>query len=78
MEIIKFNKQDFLTANQLAKQLGENKDFIEKNMKTLYYFGIRITVNNHKAPLITRHAGPRYKIHPCGIEYFKEYIQNKR
>jgi len=76
MEIIKFNKCDFLTASQLAQRLGETKELVEKTMRTLYIFRTKINVNNHKAPLITRQ--PKFKIHPCGIEYFKQYIQNQK
>ena len=77
MEIVKFNKQDFLTPYQLALKLGENKDNIKKSMRTLFVRGVRITANNHKTPLITRN-GNTYRIHPLGLDVFMEYFNNQK
>ncbi|MBR0212559.1 MAG: hypothetical protein IJQ55_03035 [Alphaproteobacteria bacterium] len=77
MEIIKFTKQDFLTPTKLAEKLGEPRDNIKKSMHSLFIHGIQITVNNHKAPLITKQNG-NYKIHPLGLNTFIEYFNNQK
>ena len=78
-EIIKFNKQDFLTARQLALKEKLDPKTVEKTAEKTYRLGTKIMANGHKTQLVLKFNQHTYKIHPLGIaEFLKKVHDNQK
>lgn len=80
-----FKKEDFLTATQLAKKLGTDKESVQKTMKNAFMRGTTFVLHGtaRKYDLIysakwshnTAAGKPeRLRLHPLGLEKFKEML----
>ena len=54
-EIIKFNKQDFLTARQLALKEKLDPKTVEKAAEKTYKLGTKIMANGHKTKMVIKY-----------------------
>ncbi len=79
-----FNKEDFLTANQLAKKLGYPQADIESAMKRLMLRRATVKVTscgNSARPAVTQLKDCYARLHPMAetilIDEIKNKLQNK-
>ena len=77
-EIIKFNKQDFLTARQLALKEKLDPKTVEKTAEKTYKLGTKIMVNGHKTQMVIKFNNHTYKIHPVGTKEFLQKVYDNQ
>ncbi|MBR4624873.1 MAG: hypothetical protein IKP35_02750 [Alphaproteobacteria bacterium] len=77
-EIIKFNKQDFLTARQLALKEKLDPKTVEKAAEKTYKLGTKIMANGHKTKMVIKFNNHTYKIHPLGTAEFLKIVYNNQ
>lgn len=79
----KFTKDDFMTAHDLVKKFDKKYDLetIQSTMASEFKRGTKIIQGSRKRELIIKpkysHHANFYKLHPLGLEMFREILEQR-
>ena len=79
----KFTKDDFMTARDLVKKFDKKYDLetIQSTMASEFRRGTKIIQGPYKRDLIINpkysHRANFYKLHPLGLEMFREILEKR-